>query len=59
MLAEGLSNIDIATKLVVGVSTVKAHVARILSKLDLAERAQAVVMAYETGFVIPGRKRTH
>ena len=59
LLAEGLSNTDIATHLVVGVSTVKTHVAHILSKLCLAERAQAVVMAYETGFVVPGRKRTH
>jgi len=58
LLAEGLSNTDIATHLVVGVSTVKTHVAHILSKLDLAERAQAVVMAYETGFVVPGRKPT-
>lgn len=54
LLAQGLSNTDIAAHLVVGVSTVKTHVAHILTKLHLAERAQAVVLAYETGFVVPG-----
>jgi DNA-binding NarL/FixJ family response regulator len=54
LLSEGLSNTDIATRLVVGVSTVKTHVAHIMTKLQLDERAQAVVLAYETGFVVPG-----
>lgn len=39
-------------------STVKTHVAHIMTKLQLDERAQAVVLAYETGFVVPGGKRT-
>jgi DNA-binding NarL/FixJ family response regulator len=58
LLAEGLSNTDIASRLVVGVSTVKTHVAHIMTKLQLDERAQLVVLAYETGFVVPGRQRT-
>jgi ATP/maltotriose-dependent transcriptional regulator MalT len=40
--------------LVVGDATVKTHVARIFSKLDLHDRAQAIVLAYETGLVVPG-----
>jgi len=58
LLSAGLSNADIATRLVVGVSTVKTHVAHIMTKLQLDDRAQAVVLAYETGFVVPGGKRT-
>lgn len=59
LIAEGLSNADIAERLFVGLSTIKTHVAHILAKLQLAERAQAVVIAYETGFVIPsGRSVT-
>ena len=49
-----MSNRDIAQKLVVGDATVKTHVARIFSKLDLHDRAQAVVLAYESGLVQPG-----
>jgi DNA-binding NarL/FixJ family response regulator len=54
LLGRGLSNADIARELVVGDATVKTHVARIFSKLDLHDRAQAVVLAYESGLVQPG-----
>jgi len=54
LLARGLSNADIARELVVGDATIKTHVARIFSKLDLHDRAQAVVLAYESGLVQPG-----
>jgi DNA-binding NarL/FixJ family response regulator len=54
LVARGLSNHDIAARLVVEVSTVKTHVNRIMTKLDISSRAQAVVTAYETGLVRPG-----
>jgi len=54
LIARGLSNGDIARELVVGDATVKTHVARIFAKLDLHDRAQAVVLAYESGLVQPG-----
>ncbi len=54
LIARGLSNQDIATSLTVGLSTVKTHVNRILTKLGARSRAQAVVTAYETGLVRPG-----
>ena len=54
LIARGLSNGDISRELVVSDATVKTHVSRIFTKLDLHDRAQAVVYAYETGVVHPG-----
>ena len=54
LLAKGNSNTEIATAIFLGEATVKTHVARILAKLQLRDRVQAVVWAYETGLVQPG-----
>jgi DNA-binding NarL/FixJ family response regulator len=56
LLARGLSNAELAANLHLSDATVKTHVARILSKLSLRDRAQAIVVAYETGLVTPGPK---
>jgi DNA-binding NarL/FixJ family response regulator len=54
LIARGMSNHELATELTLSEATVKTHVARILAKLQLRDRVQAVVLAYEIGLVSPG-----
>jgi DNA-binding NarL/FixJ family response regulator len=56
LVGQGLSNREIAERLVLSPLTAKTHVARLFMKLDARDRAQLVVLAYETGLVVPGRR---
>jgi DNA-binding NarL/FixJ family response regulator len=55
-MARGMSNADIAGQLIIGTETVKSHVSAVLGKLGARDRTQAVIAAYESGFVTPAEK---
>jgi DNA-binding NarL/FixJ family response regulator len=57
LLARGLSNTELASQLTVSEATVKTHVGRILTKLQVRDRVRAVVVAYQTGLATPGHPR--
>jgi DNA-binding NarL/FixJ family response regulator len=54
LIVTGMSNVEIAAKLVIGLATVKSHVGRVLSKMDVRDRAKLVCLAYESGHIRPG-----
>ncbi|WP_433090137.1 response regulator [Dactylosporangium sp. CA-052675] len=56
LIARGLSNTELAARLHISETTVKTHVTRILSKLDIRDRTQAIIAAYETGLIVPGAR---
>jgi DNA-binding NarL/FixJ family response regulator len=56
LVGRGCTNADIARRLYISETTVKTHIARLFTKLGVRDRAQAVVMAYETGLVVPGKR---
>ena len=57
LIGAGRSNAEIAAELVLGEGTVKTHVNRIFAKLDLRDRAAAIVLAFDCGLVVPGGRR--